>query len=365
MQRGGVIFRQLQCLQSQTYTYLLGCPRTREALLIDPVLGNVDRDSALAAELDLKVVLTVETHVHADHVTGASALREKWGSRVAVPKKALVAGADVALAEGDTLRVGDTVELQCLETPGHTDACMSFFAPAGPWVFSGDALLIRGCGRTDFQSGSAPTLFRSIRQKLLSLPDETLVFPGHDYRGLTASSVREERLHNPRVGGEIAEHDFVGFMRNLNLPHPRQMAEAVPANMQCGRLQGAGATSVAPAAAGWGEERHLSRTLSGHFEVDGQWLEEHLGRCVVLDVRDADEVAAAGLGCIPGSRFVPLDWLQAELPALAREALPVIFVCRAGARSAQACVMLTKSGNAHCASLRQGLLQWNREGRAV
>ncbi len=287
-------------------------------------------------------------------------MREKWGSRVAMPRKGGTEGADVLLSEGDVIKVGETIELWSLETPGHTSGCMSFYMPSEHCVFTGDALLIRGCGRTDFQSGNAAQLFQSVRGKLLSLPEDTLVWVGHDYRGLSVSTVREEKQHNPRMGGEVNEHDFVVYMKNLNLPHPKAIAEAVPANLVCGKMQG----PAAPVPTAWTTSAHLYRALTGHFEVDCQWLEEHLDQCVVIDVRDAEEQKGPA-GAIPNSRLVPLDDLHKEMPSLLQEKQPVIFVCRAGARSAQACVLLAKAGNSHCASLRQGLLQWNREGRVI
>ncbi len=199
------------------------------------MLGNVDRDAAVAKELGLRITVTVETHTHADHLTGASALRRLVGSDVLVPKKTGASKADRYLQEGDVVEVG-SIKMHCMETPGHTSGCMSFHVPSVPCIFTGDTLLIRGCGRTDFQSGNAHRLFHSIH-RILSLSDETLLFVGHDYRGLSVSTVREERNWNPRVGGEVSEGDFVGFMNNLNLPHPKQMAEAVPANLVCGELQ--------------------------------------------------------------------------------------------------------------------------------
>jgi glyoxylase-like metal-dependent hydrolase (beta-lactamase superfamily II) len=183
-----MIFRQLFDPQSSTYTYLLACPDTREAVLIDPVFEHARRDAALVAELGLKLLTTLETHVHADHVTGAALLRSALGSKVALSKDSGATGGDLYLADGDKVAFGKRF-LEARATPGHTSGCMSFVLDDRSMAFTGDALLIRGCGRTDFQQGDAHQLFRSVREKIFSLPDACLLYPGHDYKGLTASSV--------------------------------------------------------------------------------------------------------------------------------------------------------------------------------
>src|SRR6185436_7958585 len=229
-----MIFRQLFDQQSSTYTYLLADEGAREAVLIDPVFEQARRDAALIEELGLKLVGTLETHVHADHVTGASLLRQRFASKVVLSKASGAEGADRYLAANEKIVFGKR-HLEALATPGHTSGCMSYLLDDKSMVFTGDALLIRGCGRTDFQQGDARTLFRSVRNELFSLPERCLVYPGHDYRGLAATSIGEEKLYNPRLAESIGEQDFVGYMTNLGLAHPKQMDQAVPANMACGR----------------------------------------------------------------------------------------------------------------------------------
>lgn len=232
-----MIFRQLFEGQSSAYTYLIACERSREAALIDPVLETVERDLQLLRELGLSLCLTIETHIHADHVTGASALRERTGCRCAIPEKSGAARADLPVREGEAIRVG-ALELRPLYTPGHTDEhhCYLLETADGARVFTGDALLIDGCGRTDFQNGDAATLYRSVHEKLFTLPDDALVYPGHDYQQRYVSSIAQERARNPRLGAGKSLEEFVAIMAALNLPRPKKMDIAVPANRQCGKL---------------------------------------------------------------------------------------------------------------------------------
>lgn len=227
-----MIFRQLFEPVSSTYAYLLACPRTREAALIDPVIEEVAAYEALIQTLDLRLVFTLETHVHADHVTAGDALRTRLGSRTCVRAGSGADCADVALQHGDVLPVGD-LRIEVRATPGHTDSCVSFVLPDR--VFTGDALLIGGCGRTDFQQGSAAKLYESVTTQLFTLPPDTLVFPAHDYKGRTVSTIREEHAINARLGAGKSVHEFVEIMDNLKLAYPKQIDRAVPANLRCGR----------------------------------------------------------------------------------------------------------------------------------
>lgn len=232
-----MIFRQLFEPQASAYTYLVACEESREAVLIDPVLETVERDLALLADLDLTLRYTIETHIHADHVTGASVLKKRTGCKAAVPERSMATHVDLPVRDGEPIRVG-TLELQPLYTPGHTDDHFSYHLsePEAPRVFTGDALLISGCGRTDFQNGDAATLYRSVHTRLFTLPDETLVYPGHDYQHRSASSIGQERNRNPRLGGGRTLEEFVAIMAGLNLPRPKRMDEAVPANRECGQV---------------------------------------------------------------------------------------------------------------------------------
>lgn len=230
-----MIFKQLFEPESSTYTYLIGCRDTGRAVLIDPVRETIDRDLAALRELDLTLQYTLETHIHADHITSAARLRSLTGCKVAYPEMDGLACADVAVSEISPLDVGG-VRLQPLFTPGHTDAHHAYLVdiPGAPHIFTGDALLIDGCGRTDFQGGSAVALYRSIHEKIFSLPDETIVCPAHDYEHRHMSTVAQERERNPRLGGGRTLQEFVEIMDNLDLPYPKLIDIAVPANRHCG-----------------------------------------------------------------------------------------------------------------------------------
>jgi sulfur dioxygenase len=229
-----MLVRQLFEPVSSTYTYLLADPVGGVAALVDPVLETIDRDLALLQSLGLRLTHTIETHVHADHLTSARKLRHLTGSRVVAPAMDALPCADIGAREGETLRIG-TLGLQPIFTPGHTSTHHAFLLDVGPFavVFTGDALLIDGCGRTDFQGGDARTLYHSVTQRLFTLPDDTQVFPGHDYQSRRVSSIAQERARNPRFAGK-SEDEFVALMGALNLPYPRKMPYAVPGNRMCG-----------------------------------------------------------------------------------------------------------------------------------
>ncbi|MFI4888939.1 MAG: MBL fold metallo-hydrolase [Steroidobacterales bacterium] len=351
-----MLFRQLFDPASSAYSYLVGDPVAREAVLIDPVFEQVRRDSALARELELKLLYTLETHVHADHVTGAWLLRQRCGSEIAVAADAGTHYADRVLRHGDRIGFGSR-HLAVRATPGHTNGCLTFVLDDRSIAFTGDALLIRGCGRTDFQQGSPATLFHSVREQILSLPADCLLYPGHDYRGLTVTSVGEELRFNPRLGGNVNERDFAGFMNNLGLPHPKLIDVAVPANMKCGRPAN---DSAWPGEPDWAP---LTYTFGGIWEIEPHSLFERRAAIQVIDVREAGEFTDA-LGHIPGARLIPLSALPAHVAELDRSR-PVVTVCRSGARSAQASVMLQKAGLAQVANLAGGMLRWRAEGLAV
>jgi glyoxylase-like metal-dependent hydrolase (beta-lactamase superfamily II) len=225
-----MIFRQLYDHVSSTYTYLLAERAGGEALLIDPVLANTDRYVRLIDELDLKLVLAVDTHIHADHVTALGALRESTGCVSAMGEMTRAECVSVRFGEGEKL-CADNLHLQVLYTPGHTDDSYSFLLPDR--VFTGDTLLIRGTGRTDFQNGDPAAQYDSLFGKLLKLPEDILVYPAHDYNGMTVSSIGEEKRHNPRL--QVADKQaYVDLMNGLVLESPRLMDVAVPANRGCG-----------------------------------------------------------------------------------------------------------------------------------
>jgi len=223
-------------------------------------------------------------------------------------------------------------------------------------AFTGDALMIRGAGRTDFQQGDARRLYRSVHDKLFALCDDCLVYPAHDYSGRLASSIGEERVHNPRLGGARSEADFVGFMDNLGLPHPKQIAVAVPANLRCGR-PGEGDAETAAREPTWAPAR---RSFAGVLEVEPEWLGEHLADVVVLDVREPAEWSGE-LGRIPGARPLPLGELRARLDELPRDR-PIVAVCRSGGRSAEASTILEQVGFARAANMSGGMIRWRALG---
>lgn len=230
-----MIFRQLYEPESSTYTYLFGCRATGEAVLLDPVLETVERDLAVLQELGLVLACTLDTHIHADHVTSACRLRSLTGCKVAYPAMDGLPCADLGVSEISPLNVGSLM-FHPLFTPGHTDTHHSYLVdvPGNLRVFTGDALLIDGCGRTDFQNGDAEALYRSIHAKLFTLPGDTLVFPAHDYQHRRVSTVDQERERNLRLGGGRTLEEFVRIMANLNLPYPKRIDIAVPANRLCG-----------------------------------------------------------------------------------------------------------------------------------
>jgi sulfur dioxygenase len=229
-----VIFRQLFDKESSTFTYLLGDEGSGAAALVDPVVEHVERDLTLVQELGLRLTVVLDTHVHADHITGAGTLRERTGARTHFSVHGGPSCADVLLEDGQDVALGDLV-LHALATPGHTDSCMCYVV--ADRVFTGDALLVRGCGRTDFQQGDAATLWSSVHDKLFVLPDATYVYPAHDYRGQTCSTIAEEKRFNPRLGGTMTLEAFVEVMHGLHLPPPAKINEAVPANRACGKRE--------------------------------------------------------------------------------------------------------------------------------
>ena len=230
-----MLFRQLFEPDSCTYSYLVACPDTGECALIDPVIDTVERDLTVLQSLDLTLSYTIDTHIHADHLSGARRLKSLVGSKIAYPAIDELPCADIGLQEGAPFKIGN-IELHPLFTPGHTDHHHAYLidTPVHAMLFSGDALLIDGVGRTDFQSGDSKTLYNSIQQKFFSLPDDTLVYPCHDYNQRRISTIAQEKARNQHIGGK-SEKEFIDTMDQLDLPYPRKIDFAVPGNQQCGQ----------------------------------------------------------------------------------------------------------------------------------
>lgn len=343
------IFRQMFDPASSTYTYLLA--DGGEAVLIDPVFEQVRRDGALIEELGLRLVATLDTHVHADHVTGAWLLKQRLGSDILVSAASGAARADRTLADGDRVHFGMR-SLGVRATPGHTKGCVTYVLDGAEMAFTGDSLLIRGCGRTDFQDGDPAQLWRSVHERIFSLPDDCPLYPAHDYRGLMSTSVAEERRYNSRLGGTLSEGDFSLTMNNLRLAHPKQIDVAVPANMQCGYAEG-----HPMADPDWAP---LTYNFSGIWEVDPSWVAEHAGEVQLLDVREPDEFVGP-LGHVPGAVLIPLGQLVGRMDELSRDK-PIVAICKSGGRSAQAINALRQAGFTDLANLPGGMMRWNQEG---
>jgi sulfur dioxygenase len=335
---------QLFDAASSTYTYVLFDEASREALIIDPVDDQIARDLSVLRGYGLTLTWTVETHAHADHITSAGQLAELAGAKTAAPLGCGIGTAGVQLGDGDTLQFGGET-LLALCTPGHTAGSMSFV-----WrdhVFTGDTLLINGCGRTDFQSGSASALFRSITRVLFALPEETTVWPGHDYQGRSHSSVAQEKKGNARIAGK-SEAEFVAIMDALDLPRPRRIDEAVPANLTSGlRHDLDGALLMQPRPV----QTALSGTYAGDVSPALAWGWVQAGEAVLVDVRtDAER---EWVGFVPGA--VPVAWKQWPGMALnpqfdqavqqaAAGGKKLVMLCRSGVRSIASAQRATQLG---------------------
>ena len=332
---------------SSTCTYLLFDEATRDAVIIDPVDEQLDRDLATLRQYGLRLCWTVETHAHADHITGAGLLAEHAGAKTAAPAGCGILTAAQQLQHGDVLRFGGE-ELRALHTPGHTAGSMSFV-----WrdhVFTGDTLLIQGCGRTDFQSGSAQAMFHSITEILFSLPDRTSVWPGHDYQGRTHSSIGEEKVGNPRIAGKT-EAQFIDIMNNLHLPRPKRMDEVVPVNLHSGIRHDASEGNRPPGAAATPAAARPAEGYAGDVPpgLAFQWWRH--GDAVLVDVRSDAE--REWVGFVPGA--VPLAWKQWPgmamnpqfddgLRANVAAGKKVLLLCRSGVRSIAAAKRATELG---------------------
>jgi glyoxylase-like metal-dependent hydrolase (beta-lactamase superfamily II)/rhodanese-related sulfurtransferase len=328
-------------------TYLLGCEETRHAVLLDPVRDHIERYLAIAAYHRLTIDLLIDTHTHADHRSGSMDLRELTGARVAMHRRAPAPCVDAHLEDGQTVAVGNVL-LRCLYTPGHTPDSISLHA--GDRVFTGDTLLIGGTGRADFAGGDPGAQYDSIVHKLFALPDDTLVYPAHDYRGNTHTTIGEEKRRNPRIAGRTRE-EYIDLMNHLGLPLPTQIQEVLQPNQSA-----------------IDDDRIRFPTLAELNRVQQRsavQLRELLSSReppLLLDVRELAEFHGE-LGHIPGSLLVPLKELSTRACELdSHKGAAVIAICRAGVRSATAAAILTGLGFERVYSLEGGMLDWTERG---
>lgn len=341
-----MIFRQLFDSVSGTYSYLIASRREAEALIIDPVLEKVDRYIQLLNELDLRLVKAVDTHLHADHVTGLGALRDRTRCVTVMGENTKADVVSMRLADGDRLDI-EGISLDVVYTPGHTDDSYSF--TMGDRVFTGDTLLIRGTGRTDFQNGDPRAQYDSIFNRLLKLPDETLVYPAHDYKGDTVSTIGEERRSNPRLQVKSVEA-YVELMNNLKLPNPKMMDVAVPANMHIGLAQ----STVAEK--GWALLPGEALELVGRPDV------------ALIDLREKSERDKHGT--IPGALHEPYTKLGDNIgPGGVLRVLGadrrVVFYCAYGERSAMAVQAAQEAGIKSACHIQGGIAAWKDAGGPI
>ncbi len=343
-----MIFRQLFDQVSGTYSYLLASRHGGEALIIDPVLEKVDRYLQLIKELDLNLVKAVDTHLHADHITGLGALRDRTHCITVMGEQTKADVVSMRLSDGDKLTI-EGLALEAIYTPGHTDDSYSFLM--GDRVFTGDTLLIRGTGRTDFQNGDSRQQYESLFGRLLKLPNETLVFPAHDYKGDTVSTIGEEKRYNPRLQVKSVE-EYVDLMSKLNLPNPKMMDVAVPANIKVGLAQ----ESIAKR--GWAFTAEQALAMLGKPDV------------ALIDLRERSE--REKYGTIPGSLHVPYPALQESIRAggmlheLAKSTSKrILFYCAFGERSAMAVQAAQDVGLTSACHLQGGIDAWRKAGGSL
>jgi sulfur dioxygenase len=343
-----MIFRQLFDSTSGTYTYLLASRHGGEALIIDPVIERVDRYLQLVRELDLKLVKAVDTHLHADHITGLGALRDRTHCITVMGESTKADVVSMRVAEGDHIAI-EGLRLDVLFTPGHTDDSYSFLY--GDRIFTGDTLLIRGTGRTDFQNGDPRAQYDSIFNKLLKLPDETLVYPAHDYKGETVSTIGEEKLFNPRLKVKSVD-EYIGLMNNLNLPNPKMMDVAVPANMHVGLHQ------EIVASRGWALTAAEAMALPGQSHI------------ALVDLREKSEREKHGV--IPGSLHAPYPDLPQNIgpggmlhELAAATGKRIVFYCAFGERSAMAVQAAQDAGLSTACHIQGGIAAWKKANGPV
>jgi sulfur dioxygenase len=378
-----MIFRQLFDHETWTYTYLIGDPATKEAVMIDPVNTHIDNYVALLNELGLTLKYSLETHVHADHITAGGLLRQKLGAETGVSALCGAEVADIQIKDGDVFHFGQGEQIKVIATPGHTKGSISFL-----WrdrVFTGDSLFIAGCGRTDFQGGDAGAQYDSI-QKLFALPDDTIVYPGHDYQQKWVSNIKQEKTTNPRLAGKTRA-EFIEIMNNLNLPKPRLIDEAVPANRFCGLEENQRQDAIAQReiareketakaegqpvvdcggavhkAGGMTAQDMVAAAKQQITEVSVDKAKQLLaqGGITLVDVREESEYAASHIHhAILLPRGV-LEFKIGTVAELADKAKPVMIYCRTGGRASMAAVTLKALGYTNVVSIAGGIEAWQK-----
>lgn len=350
--RSDIIFHQLFEAESSTYTYIIADKKSKEAAIIDPVLETVDRDLKLIEELGLKLMYILDTHIHADHITGAGEIRKRTQAKTAVSRDAEVACVDISLEDGQELLLGDK-KLKVVATPGHTNTCLTYAFEG--MIFTGDALLIRGCGRTDFQQGSSEKLYDSVHEKLFHFPDETLIYPAHDYRGQTSSTIGLERKFNPRLGDDKTKDDFKKIMAELKLANPKKIHEAVPANLACGKIKDA--RTLHPQIVDGIPEVTCEDVLSHSPQIETEKVK-------VIDVRRPDEFNSE-YGHIKGSELITLGPDLTKFLENGNRSEEIIFVCRSGGRSANATTESHKLGYKFAVNMAGGMMRWNERKQPI
>ena len=360
-----MIFKQLFDQETWTYTYLIADPVTKEAVLIDPVNTHIDEYINKLEEQGLQLKYTLETHVHADHITASGLLRQRLGAQTGVSQLCGAETADIQIQDGDIFEFADGEQIKVIATPGHTRGSISFL-----WrdrVFTGDSLLIGGCGRTDFQGGDAGAQYDCITQRLFTLPDDTLVYPGHDYQQHWVSTIKQERTTNPRLAGKSREQ-FIDIMNNLNLPKPRLIDEAVPANRYCGleekECQQAIAVreTVRPVRTEISPQDMVAEAKQHITEVNVTTAKQLLaeGNIVVVDTREESEYAA---GHLDDALLLPrgvLEFKIGSIPELADKSKAVLIYCRTGGRSSLAAQTMQFLGYKNVLSMAGGFEAWQK-----
>ena len=360
-----MIFRQLFDKASCTYTYLIADLESHEALFIDPVAGNIDDYLTLLKTLGLNLMYSFETHVHADHISASGLFRQATGASTCIGLHCGAETADYQLEGDETFTLGTRIIFKTIRTPGHTPGSMSFLC--NDRIFTGDALFIGGCGRTDFQNGDAGDLYDSVTQKIFSLPGETLVYPAHDYKGNFVSCIFQEKTNNPRLAGKTRE-EFIEIMDNLNLPMPKLLDKAVPANLYCG-IEEEEAQQMAnvsefnqPGKERRGVQGSINHAKNRIKQIDLATAKNKIesSEVIILDVREQNEY---DLEHIENSILLPRGRVKAEvesvLTGIGKDSSILIY-CASGNRSALAGYVMQELGYSNIVSLIGGYIGWKR-----